>query len=145
MWGLPVIWQRTGTGNIRPLCLLLPVGLYGKITTYLREPQSITTARRIHSGFFIVHVGYVSGRKTILWGSLGSGRNVCTMPCHFSAAVRRITPFSFVAVTLYILATLAFVPMEGDESGNHIGLVYFYYIATPWYKYVLSASMQNVL
>jgi hypothetical protein len=64
----------------------------------------------------------------------------------FSAAVRRFTPFSFVAVTFYIIATLAYVPMEGDDAGSYMsmGLVYFYYIATPWYKYVLSASIQNV-
>jgi hypothetical protein len=51
-----------------------------------------------------------------------------------------------VAVTFYIIATLAYVPMEGDDAGSYMsmGLVYFYYIATPWYKYVLSASIQNV-
>jgi hypothetical protein len=53
----------------------------------------------------------------------------------FSAAVRRITPFSFVVVTLYMVATLVADPVQGvsDPVTPFIDFVLF---AWTWCKYV---------
>jgi hypothetical protein len=81
-WQLSRIWawDKSNPEDIGPLAVLLPVGLYGKISAYLLQMRSTAPARRIHGGFLTVSLDHVSGRETIFWGSLGSGDNVCTMP-----------------------------------------------------------------
>jgi hypothetical protein len=76
MWS----WDKADPDEIGPLGVLLPVGLYGKITVYLSQLPVTATTRRLYDSFLTIYVGYVSGRETLFWGSLGGGDNVCTMP-----------------------------------------------------------------
>jgi hypothetical protein len=82
-WQLSRIWSWDG--DIGPLGVFLPLGLYGMITVYLSRFQLTALARRIHGSSLTLRVYYVSGRETLFRGSLGSGHNVCTiMPCLLS-------------------------------------------------------------
>jgi hypothetical protein len=59
--------------------------------------------------------------------------------------VRRVTPFSFVVVTLYIIATLFLYAMNyADLPGNPTQLLRFGLIAIAWRKYVFFASIQKM-
>jgi hypothetical protein len=79
-WQLSTIWsplaieEETG-----PIGMFLAIGLYGKISVYFSRSQLRASARRIHRGVLAIGVDYVSGRETIVRGSLGRGSNVCTM------------------------------------------------------------------
>jgi hypothetical protein len=81
-WQLSRIWtwNKSNPEDVGPLAVVLPVGLYGKISAYLSQMQSTAPVRRIHGGFLTVSLYHVSGRETLFRGSLGSGGNVCTMP-----------------------------------------------------------------
>jgi hypothetical protein len=81
-WQLSKVWSwdKVAPGDIGPLAVVLPVGLYGEVTACF-SPFSLTaTARRIHGSFLDVHVDYLSGRETLFRGSLRRSSNVCSRP-----------------------------------------------------------------
>jgi hypothetical protein len=61
------------------------------------------------------------------------------VPC-FSAVVRLITPFSFVVVTFYIVATLVSYPVDLNAISD-MPLLRFNLFEIAWCKYVLFASV----
>jgi hypothetical protein len=80
-WQLSTIWSwPRGNTEIRPLGMFLPIGLYGETPAYRSLLKLTASARRIHSSLLNIAVDYVSGRKTIFWGSLGRNVNVCSRP-----------------------------------------------------------------
>jgi hypothetical protein len=61
-WHLSGIWswEKTNPTDIGPLGVLLPVGLYGKLSAYLSLSQLTANVRHLHSGILNVHVDHVS-------------------------------------------------------------------------------------
>jgi hypothetical protein len=57
----------------------------------------------------------------------------------FSAAVQQVMSFSFVAVTLYMVAKLVGDPMQLYADGADMPLFRFVLVAAAWRKYVLFA------
>jgi hypothetical protein len=71
---------------------------------------------------------------------------ITCVPIFFSTVIRRITPFSFVAVTLYMVAMLVSFPMElysnyatgpGAAAPPSDPFVRLGFVAMAWCKYVL--------
>jgi hypothetical protein len=82
LWRLSSIWlwNKANPGDIGPLGVFLPVGLYGKIPICFSRSQLTAVARCLHGSFLTSRLDYVSRRETLFRGSLGSGGNVCTVP-----------------------------------------------------------------
>jgi hypothetical protein len=59
-----------------------------------------------------------------------------------SAGIQLLTPFSFVVVTLYMAATLVYIPMALNAVGAPLSLIRFDLVAIAWLKYVQWFSPQ---
>jgi hypothetical protein len=51
-------WDKASPYGLGPLRVLLPIGLYGKIATYLQQLQSTAKTRCLHDNFLAVRMDY---------------------------------------------------------------------------------------
>jgi hypothetical protein len=139
------------SGNRMVLKISCPSWCSCRLDCMVRPPRIFEIRyRRQRSGV------YIAVFSLSMWAMYRDGKRfsgvrwvvaVTCVPCLFSCCStnpRRITLFSFVAVTLSLVSTIVYVPMDIFEGGTYTALVYFCYTATAWYRYVLSASIQNV-
>jgi hypothetical protein len=101
-WQLSRIWLHDNFNGPPALGMFTPIGLYGKMTAYLSRLLSTATARCVRGSFFTCRVDYVSGRQTILRGSLGSGDNVCPLTSNFPLLFGN----SYLSASCWSLSTL---------------------------------------